>query len=853
MSFLPDVITSHAGNIVSGVNGQHDFAAYNRFLNSYILSCQKSSEEYLHAYHNLVKRDTEPFYVATRHQTINSIITSSRPLNRRSLISPSAISYEMTITATAPGSPPELSGSKSSKSSSFHSSSQFSNNDGILSDVANFEDIGLDDEQSSHLVYDEDFNSSGNLTGDRNSHLKRPPPRARMSNIRNPTSTMITQRELTGGARPGFPSLKGQVAATLRDNPALNLPNGGGMRNGFKSPSSPSLAMTIAQKRRSRSPSPNSPITFSQSPRSFQSSTMQLGRDNSSVLHPPSRRGSWQPSRKSTKELEEEYHDSDEEVDEDAVFWNVPITPRPAQERSKSATASASTSPERPGPLSASTIRRLQRFEPPATVLAVTQGITNGKRSKPTSPVKPNMLRGVSMGSIPDHYADNNFSRTRIKSWTAALSDLSEEAKTLTEVLEAHADTQDRLQEEKVQNGASPPRPNLEKHRAKTSIVELPPLRKNDVMIDPLPISKEKEKVLTRTRPSWLPPKCQKEEKKHLREYQRMMAISVAAEKRRAAREQTNQHDRDTTKTSLNRIWDQHVLPDWDRVTREPRTRELWWRGITPRSRGIVWQRAVGNELELKEASYVAALQRAKDKMKALKMAKHDNQRTGKENDWFFAIGRDVKATFPDLRIFQPGGPLNQGLVDVLMAYSMYRSDVGYMHGTHFITALLLLSLAPVEAFIILANLLNRPLPLAFLTHDAGAISRAYNLTLHALKYKLPNLYHHLTAVLQLPPETYLEPMFRTLFTRSLPIDVVSRVWDVYVFEGDSFLVRTAIGLLGKLEGRLYGSRQDVLGVLGWEAKAGYSSVGGEDEFMLEVRSAGKEERKTTGNPSKFA
>jgi hypothetical protein len=45
-------------------------------------------------------------------------------------------------------------------------------------------------------------------------------------------------------------------------------------------------------------------------------------------------------------------------------------------------------------------------------------------------------------------------------------------------------------------------------------------------MIDPLPISKEKEKVLTRTRPSWLPPKDQKEEKKHLKQYQEMMAQS---------------------------------------------------------------------------------------------------------------------------------------------------------------------------------------------------------------------------------------------------------------------------------------------------------------------------------------
>lgn len=39
-----------------------------------------------------------------------------------------------------------------------------------------------------------------------------------------------------------------------------------------------------------------------------------------------------------------------------------------------------------------------------------------------------------------------------------------------------------------------------------------------------LPVSKEKERYLSRTRPSWLPPKCPKEEAKHWREYERMMA-----------------------------------------------------------------------------------------------------------------------------------------------------------------------------------------------------------------------------------------------------------------------------------------------------------------------------------------
>jgi hypothetical protein len=116
----------------------------------------------------------------------------------------------------------------------------------------------------------------------------------------------------------------------------------------------------------------------------------------------------------------------------------------------------------------------------------------------------------------------------RAYSYNSYLSDLSEEARIITEALEHHADESERKQEDAVQNGLSSRKSSSDSSRASDAI-ELPPLQKSNIMIDPLPISKEKEKVLTRTRPSWLPPKDQKEEKKHLREYKQMMAQSKEA------------------------------------------------------------------------------------------------------------------------------------------------------------------------------------------------------------------------------------------------------------------------------------------------------------------------------------
>lgn len=109
------------------------------------------------------------------------------------------------------------------------------------------------------------------------------------------------------------------------------------------------------------------------------------------------------------------------------------------------------------------------------------------------------------------------------------MSDLSEEAKIITEALEFHADEQEYKRGETLQSGRSSSSSGTDSKRGSRTTIELPPLQKSNIMIDPLPISKEKEKVLTRTRPSWLPPKDQKEEKKHLKEYKKMMEQSREA------------------------------------------------------------------------------------------------------------------------------------------------------------------------------------------------------------------------------------------------------------------------------------------------------------------------------------
>ena len=502
---------------------QHSFETLNRCMREELGCYNKHS-----LFPGINKDDNPPLFSLALNSFPPKRSAISKRSPQRSLTDAAIALYDemTTIVTEAPGSPPGLTGSKSSTSSSFHSSS-LSGGDAILSDISHFEDIGLEEEHRS-------VNNQKLYGMDK---PLRPLPRPVSANgaIGNAIS-VTTMRDLTNaGNKPSYPRIQGPSKGYNASHP-LSLLNGVGppMRRGLRSPSTPSLAITaMSNRNRSRSPSPNI-LSHSPKPLLSPASPRRPGlAPLPSAKNLPVRRGSWQPSRKSIKELENEYDDLDEDLPEDASLWNVPLSPRPPTERTPitpaiSPRASPRTSPERPSTLRTSTGAPSTKTPLTAPPLNASSPLSHSLDSPPTSPKKPRaLMRGASTGAIPDNIG---FSSGRTKSWNAALSELSEEAKSLTEVFENHAILSEQKQEEAVQNGSTTPRPSMERlARAKTSNIELPPLRMNNVMIDPLPVSKEKEKVLSRTRPSWLPPKSQKEERKHLKEYQRMMEFSLEA------------------------------------------------------------------------------------------------------------------------------------------------------------------------------------------------------------------------------------------------------------------------------------------------------------------------------------
>jgi len=725
------------------------------------------------------------------------------------------------LSAPSPGSPPGMSSSKTSVASSVQSFASDDDNS-VLADGAHFEEIGLDDDTITlGSAYGRDLSSAKH-----NSHHSYTSPTAaelranvsRLSPSKQASHAQTRelarprpQRDITSASKSRSKFVT--VQTQFRDTSTNGLTGGVGP-DLFKGPNANrGLAIrssSLSVHHRRRSPSPVV------APRSV------------SPSHPPvvvpNRRRSWQPQheRKTSQELERECdEDDDDNIPDGFILDNVPLSPRPQAERASSRASSTGVSPKRSPERPQKERVRSAGNGTPAVAVA------SGSLRSPSWKSDISINSSVSSTSISG--------QGRAKSWSAAASYLNNDAKSLTDKLEEYADELESQQSGNIPKRISP------KPRVKSALAELPPLRRTNIMIDPLPISKEKEAVLSRTRPSWLPPKDPAEEKKHIKEYQRMMASSIDADKKREAARKQKQQRKENEANELIRVWEGNVLNRWEAAVRERSTRELWWKGIPARCRGAVWTRTVGNELSLSGPSYEAALARAcevEQRVAAGKATVEDERRAA----WFHRIRSDVESsTWCDLKIFQHNGPLHESLIDVLRAYAMYRSDIGYIGGCSAVAAILLLNLpSPTAAFIALANTLNRPIPLSFQASDAGAKSTAYNLVLETVSKKAPQLHQHLTnRELNLDPELYLAEMFTTLFTQHLSLDECTRLWDVFTFEGDVVLVRAAVALLLEKETALLGCSTPAELSRALTERSIISEKGHDDAWMGRVRDVG--------------
>ncbi|XP_072523055.1 TBC1 domain family member 12 isoform X2 [Salminus brasiliensis] len=319
--------------------------------------------------------------------------------------------------------------------------------------------------------------------------------------------------------------------------------------------------------------------------------------------------------------------------------------------------------------------------------------------------------------------------------------------------------------------------------------------------------------LILEDRPANLPAKPEEEAQRHRQEYDEMVAEAKKRELKEAQKKKQQMKERFKQEESISNamvVWNTEILPNWDSMRGTRRVKDLWWQGLPPNIRGKVWSLAIGNELNITSELYEIFLSRAKERWGTFKEMSceveiEDSGASQADRESSLdLIKLDISRTFPSLFIFQNGGPYHDLLHSVLGAYTCYRPDVGYVQGMSFIAAVLILNLEEADAFIAFANLLNKPCQLAFFRVDHELMLKYFAAFEVFFEENLPKLFSHFQSS-SLTPDLYLIDWIFTLYSKSLPLDVACRVWDVFCRDGEEFLFRTGLGIMRLYEEVLLG------------------------------------------------
>ncbi|KAJ3113106.1 hypothetical protein HDU96_003781 [Phlyctochytrium bullatum] len=199
--------------------------------------------------------------------------------------------------------------------------------------------------------------------------------------------------------------------------------------------------------------------------------------------------------------------------------------------------------------------------------------------------------------------------------------------------------------------------------------------------------------------------------------------------------------------------------------------------GIPDAIRGMVWQLMSRSKDPELEATYRALLTRASPHEKV--------------------IQRDLARTFPKHEHFANPGPGSgqEGLFNVLRAYSMYDTEVGYCQGIAFITGPLLLNMPDEEAFSTLVKLMHSYALRELFTPSMTGLHLRLHQFDRLLDEHLPAIAKHLKSQ-DIRSTMYASQWFMTLFAYRFPLDMVFRIMDIVFAEGFEAVFRFALALL---------------------------------------------------------
>ncbi|KAJ7579221.1 rab-GTPase-TBC domain-containing protein [Mycena floridula] len=239
------------------------------------------------------------------------------------------------------------------------------------------------------------------------------------------------------------------------------------------------------------------------------------------------------------------------------------------------------------------------------------------------------------------------------------------------------------------------------------------------------------------------------------------------------------------------------VISDYQAFAAENPTKlaEAIATGIPGTLRGMMWQLMAASKDPELESQYLKLLKETSPHEKA--------------------ITRDLGRTFPHHAFFTDGQGIGQeNLFNVLKAYSLYDTQVGYCQGLPFVVAILLLNMPDEEAFSLLVRLMHvYDLRGHFLPEMPKLQLRLYQFD-RLLEELLPVLHIHFLRQ-GVKSSMFCSQWFLTMFSYRFPLEIVFRIYDNCFASGIEAIFGFSVMLLHKNEDLLLDLKfDDILGFI---------------------------------------
>lgn len=213
---------------------------------------------------------------------------------------------------------------------------------------------------------------------------------------------------------------------------------------------------------------------------------------------------------------------------------------------------------------------------------------------------------------------------------------------------------------------------------------------------------------------------------------------------------------------------------NWRKQTAQ--VRELVRRGIPKHFRQFIWQQLCG----------------AYDAPEKKKYAQYMKVQSPCEK----VIRRDIARTYPEHEFFkEKDGEGQECLFNVIKAYSLHDREVGYCQGMAFIVGLLLMEMPEEEAFAVTVKLME--------DYRMRDMYKPTMIELKTYMYQLEQLIAEMYPDLALHFQSqsfqtsmYASSWFLTLFATVLPLNLVSRIMDVFLSEGMEIIFKVALAII---------------------------------------------------------